>query len=150
MIDDSGMKTNTEHCDALETLEKTSLYKTPQRIAVLDTLISSSVPLSVNDILKKICTQQKINKVTVYRILTSFKGKGIVREIETARGISYYEISCHHNPVHAHFSCRHCGMLVCLDPLTLSQTWDWFTKPRNFAIDHITINMTGTCHRCER
>jgi Fur family ferric uptake transcriptional regulator len=138
-----------EQCDALQILEASKFHKTPQRVAVLNVLINSGAPLSVNDILVQISVHQKINKVTIYRILSSFKCTGIVREIETNQGANFYEMACHHNPVHPHFNCRLCGTLTCMAPLTLSQTWEWFAKPHNHSIDHININITGICSQCQ-
>jgi Fur family transcriptional regulator, ferric uptake regulator len=150
MITFLSMEEHAEKCDALQILEASKFNKTPQRIAVLDALIKSGAPLCVSDILNKTEANQKINKVTVYRILSCLKHIGIVREIETGQGIHYYEMACQHNPVHPHFNCRLCGTLTCMSPLTLSQTWDWFVKAHNYSIEHININITGLCNRCQK
>jgi Fur family ferric uptake transcriptional regulator len=144
-----SMKERAEPCDALQILKASKLHKTPQRVAVLDALINSGAPLNVNDILNKICVNQKINKVTVYRILSSFKNAGIIREIETGQSTHFYEMACHHNPVHPHFNCCLCGTVACMAPLTLSQTWEWFAKAHSYSIDHININIKGVCDQCQ-
>jgi Fur family transcriptional regulator, ferric uptake regulator len=146
----SSMEEHIEQCDALEILKTSKCNKTPQRLAVLEELIKSSAPLCVNDILTNIGDILKINKVTVYRVLTVFKHVGIIREIETGQGIHFYEMACHHNPVHPHFKCRLCGALTCMSPLTLSQTWDWFAQAKSYSIEHININITGLCKQCHR
>lgn len=148
MLRNQAMKSLTHHCDANLALHKARLYNTSQRRAVLDLLIFSNTPLSVNEILDKIGVQQKINKVTVYRILTAFKQKGIVREIETPRGILYYEISCEHKPVHPHFNCKFCGMLTCMNPMSPRQIRNLIAGAEHHSVEYVNVNITGTCKQC--
>ena len=140
----------TEQCDASETLKKSGLAKTTQRMAVLESLIGAEHPLNVNEILEKTAGAAKINRVTVYRILSSFRDNGIIREIETGHGISSYEMACTHNPLHPHFRCRSCGCIVCLPPLTLSQAWDWLAQPTDFSVEKIDVQLIGMCAQCQQ
>jgi Fur family transcriptional regulator, ferric uptake regulator len=110
------MKQKDAHCDASQTLRNAGLAKTTQRLAVLEKLIGAAGPLNVHDILAETRGTLKINRVTVYRILASFREGGIIREIEAGNGISYYEMACLHNPIHPHFHCRLCGGLICMPP----------------------------------
>ncbi len=142
------MKTPTAHCDASETLKKAGLAKTSQRMAVLERLISAAGPINVRTILAETSGKLKINRVTVYRILASFREGGIIREIEAGDGISHYEIACPHNPIHPHFHCRQCGGLICMPPLTLSQALDWFARPYDFSIETVNVRITGVCGLC--
>jgi Fur family ferric uptake transcriptional regulator len=142
------MKGKTTHCDASQTLRNAGLAKTTQRMAVLERLINAAGPLNVRDILAETSGQMKINRVTVYRILASFRDGGIIREIEAGNGISYYEMACLHNPIHPHFHCRLCGSLLCMPPLTLSQAWDFFARPSDFAVESVNVHITGVCGLC--
>ncbi|MCE5282850.1 MAG: transcriptional repressor [Deltaproteobacteria bacterium] len=137
-----------ERCDPSRTLKKAGLAKTAQRMAVLEKLIGAEAPLSVRHILEEAGKAVKINRVTVYRILTSFKKEGIVREVEAGQGSVYYEMACLHNPIHPHFNCRRCGCLLCMPPLTLSQAWDWFARPNDFTIEAVNVHITGICNHC--
>jgi len=137
-----------EHCDVIQTLKDTGLRKTPHRMAVLNMLIYADRPLSASDILKK-SPIIKINKVTVYRILSTFKEEGIIREIPTEQRDKHYEMACRHNPIHPHFYCSACKTMTCLEPLTLSQAIELFSKPHGFTIDNISVNITGVCDRCQ-
>jgi Fe2+ or Zn2+ uptake regulation protein len=144
------MEENDEYCDAYQSLKDAGLNKTPQRVAVLNILIHSDRPISAGDILRMTTNQEKINKVTVHRILSCFKKRGIIREIPTGDGTNYYEMACHHSPVHAHFYCTSCKTLTCLEPLTVSQTWNWLAKPHNFTIEGINVSITGLCKNCQK
>ena len=142
------MPRETTHCDPSQTLKNAGLTKTPQRMAVLERLIGAAGPLSVRDILAGTRGMLRINRVTIYRILSSFREGGIVREIDAGSGTTYYEMACHHNPIHPHFHCRRCGCLICMSPLTLSQAWDWFARPSDFSVESINVHITGICGPC--
>ena len=143
-----SMKRETAHCDPSQTLRNAGLAKTTQRMAVLEKLIDAAGPLNVHDILAETRGKLKINRVTIYRILASFREGGIIREIEAGSGTTYYEMACLHNPIHPHFHCRQCGSLTCMPPLTLSQAWDWLTRPSDFSVESINVHITGICGPC--
>jgi Fe2+ or Zn2+ uptake regulation protein len=139
-----------ELCDASETLKRTGLAKTAQRMAVLESLIRAEHPLNANEILAQTTGEANINRVTVYRILSSFRDSGIIREIDSGHGITSYEMACTHNPVHPHFRCRSCGKIACLPPLTLSQAWDWLAQPADFSVERIDVQLIGLCTHCQK
>jgi Fe2+ or Zn2+ uptake regulation protein len=142
------MMAQTDHCNAAQTLEKAGLAKTAQRTAVLEIMLGAATPLSAADIQARLKGRQKINRVTVYRIIASLREGGVIREIETDRGGNCYEIACPHNPVHPHFKCKLCGSMICMQPLTFSQAWEWLARPYDFTIDRINVNIVGTCNTC--
>lgn len=135
-----------EHCNAAEMLKSSGLSRTAQRLSVLDALLKEDKPLNAKEVLD-LCGD-RMNRVTVYRIMESFRNGGIVRELPTESGVKYFEIACRHNPVHPHFYCRDCGAMSCLGPLTASDIWEWFAKPHAFRIDHVSVNITGSCKNC--
>ncbi len=143
-----AMELQALHCDASETLKKAGLAKTSQRVAVLEQLINATGPINVRTILAQTSGKLKINRVTVYRILTSFRDGGIIREVEAGDGVGYYEMACPHNPIHPHFHCRRCGGLICMSPLTLSQALEWFARPYDFSVETVNVRITGVCGLC--
>jgi Fur family ferric uptake transcriptional regulator len=142
------MVTDSKHKDALLTLQKAGISKTSQRLAVLDILLKATTPLSVNTIRKTLETKANIDKVTVYRILTLFRQRGIIREIASAGGANYFEIATLENPLHPHFSCRNCGAFTCLAPLPFTQAPELILSKDDYSIDHIEINISGLCACC--
>ncbi len=143
------MKNHVEHCNASEMLKGVGLSLTPHRLEVLKILVDSVRPLNAKDILDR-KSGKSVNRVTVYRILSSLKKEGIIREMPSESGTRFYEVACTHNPVHPHFFCTMCGKLSCLEPLTLSQAWDWFVRPHSFHIDQVTISISGSCKDCNK
>ena len=140
----------THHCNAAETLQDAGLSQTAQRTAVLEIIIRADGPLSAAEILNRTDPGQRINRVTVYRILSSFRERRIIRELPTDQGLNLYEMACRHNPIHPHFYCRACRTMSCLPPLTLSQAMDWFAGPDAFRIEDVRVNLSGVCRQCRK
>jgi len=142
------MVTDLKHKDALLILQKAGISKTSQRLAVLDILFKATTPLSVNAIRQALETESNIDKVTVYRILSLFRQRGIIREIASAGGANYFEMATLENPLHPHFSCRNCGAFTCLAPLSFTQAPELILPKDDYSIDHIEINISGLCACC--
>jgi len=142
------MVTNLKHKDAMLILQKAGISKTMQRLAVLNILLKATTPLSVNTIRQALETKANIDKVTVYRILSLFRQRGIIREIATTGGANYFEMATLENPLHPHFSCRNCGAFTCLAPLPFTQAPELILSKDDYSIDHIEINISGLCACC--
>ena len=142
------MVTDSKHKDALLTLQNAGISKTSQRQAVLDILLKATTPLSVNTIRQSLETNANIDKVTIYRILSLFRQRGIIREIASAGGANYFEMATLENPLHPHFSCRNCGAFTCLAPLPFTQAQELILSKDDYSIDHIEINISGLCAGC--
>jgi Fe2+ or Zn2+ uptake regulation protein len=142
------MVTDAKDKDTLHILQKSGLSKTPQRIAVLNILVNAVVPVNINGIRQALESKIRINRVTIYRILSLFKKHMLIREIASTGGTNYFELATIENPVHPHFLCRNCAALSCLEPLTFSQTNQWFGPDRDYSIEHIEINISGLCANC--
>jgi Fe2+ or Zn2+ uptake regulation protein len=142
------MTAGTNDEDTLRILQKAGLSKTPQRIAVLNILKNAVVPVNMNSIRQALETKIRIDRVTVYRILSLFKQHMIIREITSTGGANYFELATMENPVHPHFLCRNCEALSCLEPLTFSQASQWLTPTKDYSIEHIEINISGLCASC--
>lgn len=142
------MKKNMSDPSVMETLQQAGIAGTPQRLAVLKILQDSAQPLSVGVIREKLETTTSINKVTVYRIISLFKKQGIIRDVLSAGDAIYFEMATSDHPVHPHFSCKNCGALNCLMPLTFSQARQLIDSPGNYSVDHIEINISGLCNGC--
>jgi Fur family transcriptional regulator, ferric uptake regulator len=132
----------------LHILQKSGLSKTPQRIAVLNILMNAVVPVNINSIRQALESKIRIDRVTVYRILSLFKQHMIIREITSPGGNNYFELATMENPVHPHFLCRKCEALSCLEPLTFSQANHWLTPDKEYSIENIEINISGLCASC--
>ena len=142
------MVPDTKNTDALLALQKAGISKTSQRLAVLNILLAATMPLSVSTIRQSLKTKANIDKVTVYRILSLFRQHGIIREIASAGGASYFEMVTGENSMHPHFSCRNCGTFVCMAPQPFIKIPDLILSKDDYSIEHIEINISGLCADC--
>jgi Fur family ferric uptake transcriptional regulator len=111
-------------------------------------LLKATTPLSVNTIRQSLETKARIDRVTIYRIISLFRQHGIIREIASAGGANYFEIATLENPLHPHFNCRNCGAFTCLAPLTFTQAPELILSKDDYSVDHIEINISGLCAYC--
>jgi len=89
------------------------LKVTPHRLRVLAEITQKNAAISQPD-LEKILGRE-VDRVTLYRILSSFEEKGIVHKIFDLNGTATYAIcsaECsenHHHDQHVHFLCSLCN-----------------------------------------
>jgi Fe2+ or Zn2+ uptake regulation protein len=142
------MAIEKENSKALLALQMAGISRTSQRLAVVDILLKSTKPLSANTIRQLLKAKARIDKVTVYRILSLFKKSGIVREIASAGGANYFEMLSKENPAHPHFNCRNCGEFTCMDAKLSVNMPDLISSKDQYNIEHIEINVSGLCSGC--
>ncbi|KQC08562.1 MAG: hypothetical protein APR62_04550 [Smithella sp. SDB] len=142
------MSVNSTHKDALFKLQHAGISNTSRRLAVLSILLKAKKPLNVSTIRRLLEGKCNIDKVTVYRTLSLFRKRGIIREIATTSGANYFEIASQENSLHPHFSCRNCGEITCLDPLSFTHAAKLIFSKHDYSIDHIEINISGLCTCC--
>ncbi len=86
---------------------------------VIDLLSEVQIALSADEVLEQM--HEAPNRVTVYRILDRLESEGTAHRIVGMNGKNYYslcETSCNdegHVHNHAHFQCRQCNELICLE-----------------------------------
>ena len=132
-------------------LLKTRGFKhTPQRRAIIRTLVAGKNPLSVKEIVENLQTTfPEISPDTVYRNLKVLCNLGIVSEIKhQGKKGTRYEMDG--KPHHHHMVCVSCGKSVCLphckieeDCKTMAQESDFHLVGHNFEI----FGYCSTCHK---
>jgi Fur family transcriptional regulator, ferric uptake regulator len=142
------MNSQTIELSAEDTLKRAGLQKTAQRLAVLDILTQVEQPLTAADVFTRLPQAQKVNRVTVYRILSSYTRKGIIREFESKRGIHYYEKVWPQMPPHPHFNCRGCGTMICMNALVSPESLEQIVNQPDLVIEN--ISMSGLCSMCRQ
>ena len=127
-------------------MNKTKRNTATKRL-VMSVLKQSSSALSHEDIEKNL--SEKIDRVTIYRILNSFCEDGKVHKIVSEDGKTYFS-PCHHctaeehNDNHAHFRCTKCKAITCLDEQPLNK----YAVPKGYSISSISTFLTGICPKC--
>ena len=94
------------------------LRRTKAREWILSSLLEADRPLTHQQISEKL-TAHDIDKVTLYRTLNTLKDTGLVHAVQGIGGTLLFcanpvtSASCPGN--HAHFQCRGCGAMQCIE-----------------------------------
>ena len=136
-----------DKCDAATILKQNSLKLTQQRLLILESIINSEKVFSTNSLQKKI--RNSMDLVTIYRILSVFLEKKIIREIASNETTRFYELSCEHHPVHPHFICKKCKKITCLGAIDNKYIAGLKKYSEDNLIEDIIIQFTGTCKKCK-
>jgi len=135
--------------DFRQLLRENGLKVTPHRLRVLTEITQKNAAISQPDLEKII--GRDVDRVTLYRILSSFEEKGIVHKIFDLNGTATYAIcsaECsenHHHDQHVHFLCSLCNGVYCLDEISLPK----IPLPPNFTLHSIALNAVGLCENCK-
>lgn len=128
-------------------IKNAKLKLTPTRILVLELLHKNHKPLSVKDIYQKL-EKEKLDQVTIYRVLNSFAKAGLVRTVEFGDGQSRYEMKDEHD--HHHIVCEKCYKVSdftgCIAPEITKKA---LVQAKDFAsITRHSFELFGVCKSC--
>lgn len=128
-------------------LTANDLKQTKPRLLVLEQIIGRDAAVSQPDLEKKLGGE--VDRVTLYRTLSTFEEKGILHKIIDGAGTANFAIchsnctSHHHHDEHLHFNCTQCKKVYCLD-IKIPST----TIPKNFTMESIQLMASGICENC--
>ncbi|TAF44521.1 MAG: transcriptional repressor [Sphingobacteriales bacterium] len=139
------MQANPQHN---QLLVKHNLKITTPRLSVLAVLTTREMATSQPDLEQLLGS--KIDRVTLYRTLSTFEKKGILHKVMGANGTLNYALcsgACtqhNHHDKHVHFNCTLCLNVYCLDKLQIPQ----LQIPDGFTTKKIDLMVSGVCHKC--
>lgn len=122
-----------------------AIRQTRHKQRVIDLLSASKVALSADELSDALGAVP--NRVTVYRILERLENEGIAHRVVGVNNKSYYSLcdTCeqgHHAHHHAHFQCRTCSELTCLEFTTP------LPRPPGFVVEDQQVLLIGLCAAC--
>ncbi|QDD13656.1 transcriptional repressor [Candidatus Methylopumilus rimovensis] len=138
------------------------LRATSSRLIIVDVLLSHHQPLSHQDILKQL--PQNFDRVTLYRNLNWLLKKGLIHRISGENRTWYFQLNHEFfnsqprprltakqkisttNHLHAHFNCKSCGQIFCLDDIHPKLS---HVLPAKFFAESIELTIKGKCSRCQ-
>jgi Fur family ferric uptake transcriptional regulator len=126
-------------------LSKAGLRRTGQRVTVLSAMLEANKPVSADELDRKYCN--KVNKVTIYRIMESFLEAGLVHKAFLRKRTQYFELSdnCTAEQCHPHFTCTDCGQIRCFPEVLLPMAKSPY---KGFVIDRQMVQLEGICPEC--
>jgi Fe2+ or Zn2+ uptake regulation protein len=130
-------------------LRRVKIKATPKQIAIFSEIANSLKPLEACQLHRIVSRRIAIDLATVYRTLTLFKEKGIVREVADKSGVIYYEIIDADNSVHPHFKCVKCDEYSCLRTLAPEESQYLTYLAKECIVSNIEITLSGVCEKCQ-
>ena len=91
-----------------------------------------------------------INEATVYRTLSSFEEKGIIKRVDLRKDSLYYELSSAHH--HHHIVCTGCGTIEDFESCQIEKVSDKvLSQSSKFSIikEH-SLELFGVCNTCTK
>ncbi len=140
----------SDQCDFRQLLARQGVRLTQVRLSVLEVLGESARALRAPEILALVRSRRQVNKVTIYRILEDFTGRGLLRRLSLEGAGFHYELACEHHPPHPHFQCRTCHEIQCLQPVALTRMWSELQGPVGNRAEQIEVRVAGICHKCRQ
>jgi len=126
-------------------LKENHLKITKARVAVFKILATSRKPLSHSDIMEMLDSEKNWDRVTIYRTLSEFEEKKIVKSLLSKERTTYFEIMDSMSE-HAHITCEVCGKMECL----LDEMFDFSIKKAcDYQIKTVEILVKGICGNCK-
>lgn len=130
-------------------LQQAGSKATPGRLRVLNVLEKSKMPLSIQQIWDKV-GQQRLDQVTLYRMLQAFKKAGVVRKIDLQNNRSYYELVPSQD--HHHLVCSNCGRMEDIVGCGVDDVLHTILK-RSVQFSRLTehsFEVFGVCKTCDK
>lgn len=130
-------------------LKRNQLSVTGSRVKILELFLGHAGALAHADIEKG--TDEKFDRVTVYRTLQVFLNKGIIHTIPTSDNSIRYALckeECsegHHHDNHVHFVCDSCGNTICLEEVSIPS----IQLPKGYSIKQVEMVVSGKCKTCK-
>ncbi len=123
------------------------LKQTKPRLGILESLKRAAKPVDVRYLENYLKEKKiKVDQATIYRILTLFSQKGLVKKIELKEGKFRYEIT---GSDHHHIICESCGKIDDISDCSLESIEKDIAKKKGFSIKSHSLEFYGLCKNCK-
>ncbi len=132
--------------EPLEILQAHKLKRTACREGILSMMLESGHALSENDIKDKLSSN--FDRTTFYRSFKTLLEKRIIHKIVVDNQVVKYALdnSITHKNRHAHFYCKECDSVICLDDVSVEVP----QVPQGFEASETEIIIKGVCSTCKK
>jgi len=131
------------------TLHRNGYKLTPQRQAVIDTIVTSQDMLTPASIYEKVSLEHPdIGLVTVYRTLELLSRLGLICELHAGSTCPTYTASNREH--HHHLICSACGKVVDFIGHDLTSLEDRISHESGFRIQNHVLEFIGVCSTCQK
>ena len=140
--------TGTGTGTAVELLRGQGMRMTPQRLAIVDEIMSTSgyvIPLTVIERVQ--ARVPGVSPSTVYRTLERLEQVGVLSHVHLESGVGYHRLE---EAQHAHLTCSRCGVDLELHPASLRSLERLIERDHGFRPDFTHHAIAGVCAACHR
>ena len=133
---------------AIELLRSQGMRMTPQRIAIVQEIMSAPgylVPLAVIERVK--ARVPGVSASTVYRTLERLEELGVLAHVHLENGLGYHQVS---EAQHAHLRCTACGAELEVSEAVVHQLERSVEQEHGFRPDFSHHPISGLCSACLR
>ena len=134
--------------DSKKILYDNNVSITNPRILVLEALLDSKSPITVDELLTKL--ENQVAKSTLYRVLSDLKKINILQEFTNLENQSVVELLLDTDSHHHHLFCSDCGEIIDVEMANefeekLSKEIKRIEKKFNFIIEDHRLELFGKC-----
>ena len=128
-----------------EVLQIHDLKRTACREGILSVMLNSGYALSENEIRGELSAN--FDRTTFYRSFKTLLEKQIIHKIVVDNQVVKYALdnSVTHRNKHAHFYCKKCDSVICLDTVPVQEP----EIPPGFETSETEIIIKGLCSSCK-
>lgn len=132
--------------DTATLLRENNLKATPLRLALLEHIISSELPIDATAFSEYLKSKKiSFDQATIYRNLESFVAHGLAKKVDLQDGKYYYEkvSDC------SHLVCDNCGKVEHIHMEKSHQLEHAIVEKTGFKITQHVSDFFGTCKSCQ-
>jgi len=140
------MSSPKHEIEAEAILRQTGSRVTRGRVVVLALLLHTNRALTHGEVHAQIGRSERIDRVTVYRVLDWLTQQGIAHRVSADDRVWRFTVeTAEHSGTHPHFQCNACGNVICLE-----ETADVppVALPAGFRGDEVELTVKGICAYC--
>ncbi len=129
-------------------LKDKNLKVTKGRLAVLELLNSSKVPMNAEQVFEKIDKRDVPSFTSLYRILNQLADEDFLKKNLFSNGLLYYETA---NLGHRHFIiCSNCGKISSIEKCPLHEFDEAAAKETGYVVEYHNVELVGLCPECQK
>jgi Fur family ferric uptake transcriptional regulator len=136
--------------DAASWLRGHGLRATQGRMAIVQLLDESSVPLTLADIHEKV-RAKGCDFATVFRFISILEEKELVQRVAWIDGTTRHEICARDGHHHHHYLiCRTCHKVEPIEDCVVERFEDQIAKERGYSGLSHSLQLSGVCPACQK
>lgn len=132
-------------------LETKQLRVTGQRLAIIDTVFSTTEHFTAEQLLEWSRRRDaSVSRATVYRTLPLLTESGLVREMDFGKDHKFYDPNYADHPHHSHIICQDCERIVEFESERIAQIENEIVHQLGFSVASQQLRITGSCDALKR